>query len=259
MFLVAVPLIRGVPPWVSVVPASLLFAGLSMGLMGAGGRLALRPLLEALLAIGLVAAWLTVDRAIDPKRAGVLYLRPLATVLFLLACLFLGRLLSRIVRERAMALPVAVVAGLGDVFTVFFGPTGQALAKAPALVQKLSLAIPAAGSAAGPAGARGLAYVATMGLGDFIFLAMFLAIAARFGFSVRRSFWAMAGCAAVGIVLALVVPAIAGMPLLPYMSLGFLWVNRKEFRLSPTERRDMAIGLGFMVALFVVAGVALRG
>ena len=101
-----------------------------------------------------------------------------------------------------MALPVAIVAGLADIFTVFWGPTGHALEKAPGLVQKLSLAIPAVGSAAGEAGAHGLAYVAAIGLGDFIFLSLFLALAVRFDFSVRRTFIAMVIGAAVGIIVA---------------------------------------------------------
>ncbi len=257
-FWVLLPVVRGIPPWAAVVPASLLFAGLSMSLVAAGTLWPL-PAWRELLFAGLCAgAWALGDRLAGPHAPGALYLRAGATVLFLFACLFLGRLLSRIVRERALTLPVCLVAGLADLFSVFFGPTGKALERAPAVVGKLSVTIPAAGSAAGPKGVAGLAHVASMGLGDFIFLALFLALAVRFGFSARRSFVAMAAGVWAGITLALLWRALPGVPLLPFMCAGYLAVNRRQFHLSPTERRDLAIGLVVLLGLFVLAALALR-
>jgi hypothetical protein len=158
-----------------------------------------------------------------------------------------------------MALPVCLVAALADVFTVFWGPTHQALEKAPKLVTKLSLAIPQAGSAAGPVGAKGIAYVATIGLGDFIFLALFMSLAVRFGFRLVATFWAMLVMALVGIVLALANPfGLRGMPLLPYMSVGFIAVNWGEFRLTRQERRDLAIALVIVAAMFGIVTLALH-
>jgi len=257
-FLVAVPLVRGVRPDVGVIGGSLLFAALCLGLVGGGARLVVSPAMEGALALGFLVVWGLVAQSGPDAAWAKLYLGPAANVAFLLSCLFIGKLLSRIVRERAMALPVAIVAGLADIFTVFWGPTGHALEKAPGLVQKLSLAIPAVGSAAGEAGAHGLAYVAAIGLGDFIFLSLFLALAVRFDFSVRRTFIAMVIGAAVGIVVALA-PGLGlpGMPLLPYMGAGFIIVNARRFRLSRTEVRDLCIALAVVVGLLGVAATKL--
>ena len=158
-----------------------------------------------------------------------------------------------------MALPVCIVAALADIFTVFWGPTGEALEKAPELVRKLSVAIPEVGSAAGPEGARGLAYAATMGLGDFIFLALFISLVARFGFPAARTVLAMLAGAVVGVIFALANPfALPGMPLLPYLSAGFILANLGEFRLTPQERRDLLLALLILGLMFALVALALR-
>lgn len=257
--LVTIPFTTGVPPQVAAMVGSLLMGGLSLALVGLGAMLPIRALEETLLAVLFLVAWLDATEATAMFPEARVYLSALVTVLFLLGCLFVGRLLSRVVRERAMALPVCIVAALADVFTVFWGPTGQALERAPEVVKKLSMAIPAAGSAAGPEGAKGLAFVATMGLGDFIFLALFLCLAVRFGFPLLRTFLAVLVGALVGVTLALTNPfSLPGMPLLPYMAAGFLAANARNFRLSPQERRDTVIALALLAVLFVLAAVALR-
>lgn len=258
-FLLVVPLVRGVPPTAGAYAGSLLFAALTVALITAGAVWRMAPLEETILAASFLVAWTLADQLAAVGPHARLYGGPAASVLFLLACLFVGKVLSRIVRERAMTLPVCIVAALADIFTVFWGPTGEALEKAPELVKKLSVAIPEAGSAAGPEGAAGLAHVATMGLGDFIFLALFLSLAARFGFPVLRSVAAMLAAACVGIILALADPlGLPGMPLLPYLSAGFVAVNLREFRLSEQERRDLAIALGILVLMFALVAIALR-
>lgn len=258
-FLVAVPQVRGVPEQVGVYAGSLLFACLSLAMVGAGALWRTPPLEEGLLSAALLIAWVLADRLASAGDSARLYLSPAANVLFLLACLFVGKVLSRIVRERGMALPVCVVAALADIFTVFWGPTHQALEKAPKLVTKLSLAIPQVGSAAGPVGAKGIAYVATIGLGDFIFLALFMSLAVRFGFRLGATFWAMLVMALGGILLALANPfGLQGMPLLPYMSVGFIAVNWSDFRLTAQERRDLGIALVILAAMFGIVCVALR-
>ncbi len=258
-FLVAVPLVSGLPAWAAVYGTSLAVTLFTVVLMGAGALWRTPPLEEGLLAVSLLTAWVLASKLPGISDHAWLYLGPAAEVLFVLGCLFTGKLLSRIVRERNMALPVVVVAALADVFTVFWGPTGQALAKAPELVKRLSMAIPRAGSAVGPEGAGGLSHVATMGIGDFIFLALFLALATRFEFPTRRTMVAILCTASAGIVLALSIPVqLAGMPLLPYMSLGFIAANFREFRLTAQERRDLLIALATVLVLFGVVALALR-
>lgn len=257
--LVAIPLVKGVPPIVAVFAGSLLMSALSLAFVGLGAMLRVGLIEEILLTALFVMAWLDCAEAAAFFPEARVYTSALGTVLFLPACLFAGRLLSRVVRERGMTLPVCIVAALADIFTVFWGPTGQALERAPEVVQKLSLAIPAAGSAVGVHGAKGLAFVATMGLGDFIFLALFMSLAVRFGFPLWRTLGAVMVGALVGVVLALANPfGLPGMPLLPYMAAAFLAANARSFALSAQEKRDTAIALVVLVVLFAAAGLALH-
>ena len=189
VLLVATPLIPGLPPVIGSVLATLLFAALAMALMLALARVATRAWHEVASLALFLGAWYVLAQTVGGPGPARVFLNPAVSLAFLLACVAAGKLLSRIVRDRNILLPVGIVAGLADLYTVFAGPTGQALQEAPKLVQKLSVAIPQPGSAAGPAGHKGLAFAGTMGLGDFIFIAMFFAAATRFGFKLRRSYW----------------------------------------------------------------------
>ncbi len=204
-------------------------------------------------------AWLAADRGAGTGDLARLYLGAASGIAFIFVCVLGGRLLSRLLRDRNILLPVAVVAILADVFTVAIGPTAKALEHAPKLVEKFSVGLPEAGSAAGPAGAKGLAMLASMGIGDFVFLALFFTAAARFGFSLRRGGGIIAGlvCFALAAYL-LLPPVIPGIPLLPFIAGGFLIAYAGRFNLSKTERQALLWGGLFLLALLVVAGWAMR-
>jgi hypothetical protein len=196
-------------------------------------------------------------RASGAGAAAQLYAGAGASVAFIFLCVMGGRLLSRILRERNILLPVAVVAILADIFTVAVGPTGKALAKAPQLVQKFSVGLPQAGSAV--PGAHLPPTLAFMGLGDFIFLALFLTAAARFGFSLRRGGRIIAALVCLALAAYLLLPPILpGIPLLPFIAGGFLLAYGRRFDLSKAERQALIWGGLFLVALLVAAGWMMR-
>jgi hypothetical protein len=258
VFLV-VPLLRAVPAAPATIVASFAVTVLCFCLVASGAAWQMRAWAEALGAVVCGGLWWGASEVAQNRPSLRVVAAALASTLFLLACLLVGKLLSRVIREPALVLPVSIVAAMADVFTVFWGPTGEALDKAPALVARMSLNIPQAGSAAGPAGAAAMAQVATIGLGDFIFLALFMSLAARFGFPLLRSAVAMGACAGGGIVAALAAPAtLPGMPLLPYLAGGFVLANHRTLRLTPREARDMLIGVAVVAGLLAVAALVLR-
>jgi len=199
-----------------------------------------------LLALGL---WYVVAGAGEGSHLGRALAVPAADLCFLLACVLAGRLLSRIVRERNLLLPVSVVLALADVFTVFLGPTRLALDKVPDLVTRLSIKLPQVGSATGPEGAAGLVHLATMGPGDLVFLSLFFVAAVRFGLSLRRTFTTIFILVALGVGTVVVVPAMPAIPVLPFMAVGFLIANRGAFRLTAQERASLLIAAAFVVVL----------
>ena len=236
------------------VLATLLFTILSVALVVQVARLRLgwgAELAGMVLAAGL---WQAADWGAGRGDLARLYLGALSSLAFLFLCVAGGRLLSRLLRDRNILLPVAVVAILADIFTVAIGPTGKALEHAPELVQKFSVGLPAAGSAAGPEGAKGLAMLASMGIGDFVFLALFLTAAARFGLPLRRGGAIMATlvCLALAAYF-LLPPVLPGIPLLPFIAGGFLLAYAGRLKLSRTERQALLWGGLLLTVLFAVA------
>jgi hypothetical protein len=180
-----------------------------------------------------------------------LTLTPAADILLVFAMILGGLAISRIVRDRTLLIPVAIVILLADFFTVYLGgPTGAALEKMPELVEAVSAKLPAVGSAAGPEGLHGLQHIATLGPGDTFFAALLFACVVRFGLNVRRTFAWLAGITAVALGLIVALPEAPPVPVLPLMAVGFLIANWNDVKLSRREWAYMAIAFGFLIVLF---------
>ncbi|MHB8995989.1 MAG: hypothetical protein ACYC63_12155 [Armatimonadota bacterium] len=243
---------------VGVILPTILFTLLSLLIIRDVAAFPLRPLQDALSALVSLGLWYTVSGFAENHADWRPLLGALSSLAFLFACVFFGRLLALIIRERNILLPVAIMAALADIFTVFFGPTGKALEQAPKLVEKLSVGIPAAGSAAGAAGGAGLSHIATAGLGDFIFLAFFFASIWRFGLRPRATFWTVLVIMLLGMFGVLLLPWFPAVPLLPFIVLGFLLANATAFKLSREEKITTTIVVLFVAGLLVVAGILMR-
>lgn len=119
---------------------------------------------------------------------------------FFLICAgtFFGRLIANVIRERAILLPVALISGMIDLWGVYWGPVSAMSESAPAAVSGIGSAATVSASVpqvavdhlSGP-----LAILAqitppdTIGIGDFVFLALFMTCAYKLGFSARRTMW----------------------------------------------------------------------
>jgi len=263
LLLALTPLVSVGNPLVNSVLATLLFVALSVALVLQMARPGLTPLWELYFAVVSAGAWYAALWAAGQGDLLRLYLQPVASLCFVLACVFLGRLLSRILRDPNILLPVAVVAILADLFTVTVGPTGKALEVAPELVEKFSVGLPQAGSAAGPEGAAGLTMLATMGVGDFVFLALFLTAAARFSFSLPRGAKLIIALVCAALVIYFALPfvglALPGIPLLPFIAGGFLIAYWGHFRLTPTETKALLWGALLLAAILAGLAWVMRG
>jgi hypothetical protein len=251
LLLVIAPLVRGAPPVAGGVVLTVLFTAALLAAAALAGRLRLswwHELAGMVLGVGL---WYVLADLGEKGSTLRLVTLPAADVMFLGACVLAGRLLSRILRERNILLPIAIVLAGADLFTVFLGPTAAFLEHAPELVAQVSVKLPEVGSAAGPEGAAGLAHMATLGPGDTIFAALLFACVARFGLSLRANYRWMALVVAGFLALVIAVPALPPLPVLPAMAVAFLLANRGQFDLSAEERRIMLVAFGFVLVLFV--------
>lgn len=165
---------------------------------------------------------------------------------------FLGMLVSRVIRDRNMVLPVAIVAAVVDILTVFRGPVGKALETAPELVARAAVGIPQIGVPMGHGGA----FVTLMGPGDFVFLGIFMACVWRFRMNAPTTFWAIYTFSLLG-MLVVITPSVPYVPGLPFMAAALLLVNFHEFRLSRSERFALLyaalVGLGAVLVVALLA------
>ena len=254
---VIAPLVPTRFPLVSTLVASAaLTAATFLALYGLA-RLSLRPWHElAALVLSGELWWLL--SGLELRGAPALVVAGAANTFFMLACGALGRLLARLVRERNLLLAVLLTAAVVDIFTVTVGPTRHALEKAPHVVRKLAMAVPKPGSAAGEKGIAGLTAAASIGLGDFIFAAMFLAAAVRHGLAAERAAVAAACLVVVAMAAVLTVPSLPALPLLPFIALGMLLANWGRFHLSRDEVLQLIAGGVFLAALLGAIYLLLR-
>ena len=169
------------------------------------------------------------------------------TVLIVWAA-FLGRLVSRIIREGKLLFPVAVVASVADIFTVFWGVVAHVTETAPEVAETFSASAPVA---APPE--VSVPILSAVGIGDFLFLALFLAVALRHSMRPAKTMWATFAVMLVAPAAFYLAPEAPGMPGLPFISAAALWANWPYLRFTREEKRALAFS-GALVAA-VAAGL----
>ncbi|MGQ9732200.1 MAG: hypothetical protein ACUVX8_13135 [Candidatus Zipacnadales bacterium] len=235
--------------WVGVVslvvfiyfPLAIVYHGVCVPLGPAG------ELLGGIIALGIWLAMVGLEGIANASLVG-----PAQSVSLLVTAMFFGMIASRVMRDRNILLPACIVAAFVDLLSVKWGLTGHALEQAPTLVTKLSVAIPQLAATPRMAGGvRGFPIVATIGLGDIFFIALFFGAAARFGLPLRRTFCWVFPLVVVAMALTLMeVLPWRGIPGLPFVSFGFLAANFRQFRLSAEERR--ALGVASLLLIVVL-------
>jgi hypothetical protein len=156
---------------------------------------------------------------------------------------FLGRLVSRLIREGKLLFPVAVVAAIADIITVFWGIVAHVSKTAPEVVQTFSAAAPIAlpPGVAAP-------ILSAVGIGDFLFLAVFLAIAIRYAMRPAATLWATFAVMLIAPLAYYLYPDATGMPGLPFISAAALWANWRYLRFTGEEKRALAFAGVFVLA-----------
>jgi len=176
-------------------------------------------------------------------------------IALILWAIFLGRLVSRVIKEGKLLLPVAVVASIADVITVFRGVVAKLTEEAPRVLQTFSATLPVA-----PPKAVSVPVLTEVGLGDFLFLALFLAVALRYSMNAAKTVWAAFAAMLVAPLAFFIWPKTleTGLPGLPFISAGVLAVNWRHLQYSPAERRALAVSGALVGALVAVIWLVIR-
>jgi len=176
--------------------------------------------------------------------------RALHGYLLILAAIGLGCLLSRLIREKNLLVPVVPFAALVDAITVLtpVGFVKRVMEVAPQVVERASVAVMTAPTAA-PSVERVMPIV-LIGAGDFIFLALYAACLYRFQL---RAFTTALGLFFVlwGYLVIVMLGVMTALPALVPMAVVVLAVNWREFRLSRQEKWASLVVVGATAALLL--------
>ncbi|HET7479977.1 MAG TPA: hypothetical protein VFJ72_10740 [Rubrobacteraceae bacterium] len=137
----------------------------------------------------------------------------LANVLRLCAAASLGLALARYVISPGVALLIAVLAAVSDLFSVLAGPTKVLLSKGSPALDFLILVFPSFGAPLGFG----------FGLSDFVFLALFAYISLLLGLRYQTTLLFCSAAAMLAAVTALSLEQ--PLPALPFICLGFVLAN----------------------------------
>lgn len=195
-----------------------------------------------------------------------------ALPLFLiLTGVFAGRLLARLIGEKALLVPVGIIAALIDFWGVYWGFVGQWTKVLPNVVSGLGSATTVAARIPEATAQHLHGVVAvlskitppgTIGIGDFVFLTFFLACAIRLGFSVKRT---MIGLFT-GLLLAAAIMAFDGttlfghemtityLPGLVFICAGVLLANIRSWKLSRQEWAMTGLLIAFL-SIFITISI----
>jgi hypothetical protein len=235
----------GVLAALAVVPTAvfmLLQLWLSHSLVG----LRSKPASSLALTIGGVLLWLAITFFMPVhQRFLVFVLKQTLQGLFItVTCTFSGILLSRIVREANILLPVAVIAMpidyLGAMTNIGF--TNNVVNHHPEIVRAVSVPVPAI---------TGLPIFPFVGPGDALFMAFFFAVVLRLNMNDRGTFWWMYGLLMPALIAVILLPHFAVAALVP-MGLAVLIANIRFFRLKRDEA--FAVLYASLLVLVLVVG-----
>ncbi len=230
-----------------VLSSTLAFMLLQLWLAQAVVAVRPRPLTAGGLAFLCAAFWTVLSALPAAHRANPPFLIPFGQSLAVaLGCTFLGILLSRIIREPNVLLPVALVAMpidyLGAMTAIGF--TTHIVAKHPDFVKHVSVQVPGVGSATQHGG---LAPIGFIGPGDVLFVAFFFAVVLLLDMNVRGTFWWIYGLLTATMVFVLSPWGFNVGALVP-MGLAVLLANYRYFKLKREE-----VFATFYAAILVLA------
>lgn len=174
----------------------------------------------------------------------------LKDVFLILFATSLGYLISFIIREPNILLPASFFAGIVDYWGVTSGPVAHMLAKTPNIVSQASVHMP---KVIVHSAHKVYAIDSMIGMGDFLFFALFMGALYRFNMNVKGAFWY--GYALLTAFMLFVMFSSRGVaiPALVPMGVAILLTNAKNFKLNREELLAMLyVGILLFVGLIAM-------
>lgn len=196
--------------------------------------LILLPIAATLLP-GLMPLWIAVSKGLRLYTGFLRLLPGLHGLLLIWFAACMGTLLSRLVRETKMLLPMAVALACVDLYVVFGGglvtqaqDTHHPNALAQTAMHALTISLPTTHPKAGSAPLQ-----LSVGFADFLFIALFFACFVRFGIPARRTFQVL--CATLAAYMLIVYFTNIALPALVPIAIVVIGMNLSQFHYQRSE------------------------
>ena len=212
----------------------------------AGLRISVRStLLLGLVSTALFVGMLILNREVTHAAPWAIQsLGALKDLLLMLAAGFIGCIAGLMIREPNILLPIAVFSGLVDYWTVTLGPLSHLLENRPSVISAVAVHMPTP--------IPGVPFV-MIGVGDFVFLALFFSVLFRLGMNVKGSFWL--GYALLTSAMYVVLVFGGALPALLPIGIAIIGANRRNFQLKRDEQLAMVYVGALLLAFLVMSGV----
>ncbi|MDD2484956.1 MAG: hypothetical protein PHX89_00330 [bacterium] len=156
------------------------------------------------------------------------------------SAIWMAYIVSLLIREVNILFPIALVAALADIWSVYYGPTAKMLQN-EALVDKMIVTYP------GPAGGP---HLPLFGLGDVLFFFLFVLVMRKLKlFNPFRYILLSLSLVVAGIIAFAYRQSVPG---IPFMSAALLSTLSGELKLSHDERRYLAYLFGLICFLIAI-------
>ena len=160
-------------------------------------------------------------------------------------CFSFGSLLSYIIKEKNLLVPVMLCCAFIDIWTCTIGFVSKTLAKAPEVVSGVSTGVSMIGGSK-----FALPNIATIGPGDFIFASLVFACVMRFALNGKRNFWFMFSFLTLGMLL-IVLGILPFLPALVCVCLGTLLANFRDFDMNRQEKLSVAVVFAVLLLVYL--------
>jgi len=157
-----------------------------------------------------------------------------------------GLLASGIIKKTSYLIPLSVIAGIADCWSVFAGVTKQ-IAASRVATNYFLVNFPVSGQGIQP----------LIGVADFLFSAMYLDLSQRFNLSMKRTLFVLITSFLASITLATLIGT--GLPVLPIMAVLFIAAHYDRIRIvDPREKKDALIGATIVAGILAAATLFLK-
>ncbi len=160
---------------------------------------------------------------------------------------FLGKLLAFSVAQRSWIIPIALVAMVADIWSVTYGPSHYISSQPPRVLRHFMVFYPLLGASTTEATIIPYWLRPFVGMGDVIFIALYLELVRKYELHIFWSRLAMTLSMMIPITLASL--AGRGVPALPFMSAFFVFTNFRYLEVKKHEIIQCAIFICVMMAI----------